>query len=105
MLENIYITILLVAALMFLDHFLTIKSVRLGRETYSKHVKLETYELNPIFRDSVNKLKYSWKHFIGVIFAVLITYFFYCLSINNILLFRMGNYYMFQGMILSILFL
>lgn len=101
MLENIYITIFLIVILMFLDYFLTIKSVKLAEQGYTKHVKLETLELNPNFRTNVDRKKYSWKHFIGVIFTALVIYFFNYLGKNNII-FSRDTYFMFQGMIFSI---
>lgn len=101
MLDNVYITILFVAALMFLDYYLTIKSLKLAEQGYTKHIRLETLELNPSLRGSVDRKKYNWKHFLGVIFAAVVIYFFYYLAKNN-LVFSMDTYFMFQGMMLSI---
>jgi len=102
MIENVYVTIFLIASLMFLDYFLTIKSVRLAKRGHSRYIKLESYELNPIFRKSVDQMRYSWKHFLGVILAAMGIYFFYYLSVNTILFFSMNGYHMLQGMLLSI---
>ena len=101
MLENVYVTVFLVAVLMFLDYFLTIKSFKLAEQGYTKHIRLETMELNPNLRGSVDRKKYSWKHFLGVIFAAVVIYLFYYLGKNN-LIFSTDTYFMFQGMILSI---
>ena len=63
MLENIYATIFFIVVLMFLDYFLTIKSVNLTKQGFSKYIKVESYELNPLFKGSVSKMQYSLKHF------------------------------------------
>ena len=101
MLENIYTTILLVVVLMFLDYFLTIKSVKLAKQGYSKYIKVESYELNPIFKENVDKMKYSSRHFLLVIFAAAMLYSFYYLGKNNLIL-SMNSYFMFQGMLFSL---
>mgnify|MGYP001578861561 CR=1 FL=1 len=101
MLGNIYITILLIVSLMFLDYFLTIKSVKLAKQGYSKYIKVESYELNPLFKENVDKMKYSLRHFLFVIFAAVIIYFFHYLSKSNLIL-NMNAYFTFQGMLFSL---
>lgn len=102
MLDNVYITIILIVILMFLDYFLTIKSIDLAKQGYSKYIKVESYELNPLFKESVNKMQYSLKHFLGVVFVSVIVYAFYYSSVHDILFFNMNGYFMFQGIISSI---
>ncbi|HLC60268.1 MAG TPA: hypothetical protein VJJ52_02460 [Candidatus Nanoarchaeia archaeon] len=101
MIENVYVTLSLIVILMFLDYFLTIKSVKLAEQGYTKCIKLETLELNPNFRNNVDKKKYSWKHFLGVIFTTIIIYLFHYLGKNNII-FSMNTYFMFEAMLFSI---
>jgi len=101
MIENIYITIFLIVFLMFLDFFLTIKSVKLAKQGFSKYIKVESYELNPLFKENVSKMQYSFKHFLLVILTSATVCLFYYLGKNNFI-FNMDTYSMFQGMIFSL---
>lgn len=75
--ENVFLSIALVAFLMFLDYSLTIIGQKYYRKYYKKYVVIDKYELNPIFEKDVEKSKYPLKHLIGVsLLSVIIYYLF-----------------------------
>lgn len=98
MITNIWITIGIIVFLMLLDYYLTLKGFRLYSKEYSKKVKSESYELNPMFRKAVKKFKYNYLHLVSMImvsFFVWLVYFMAGLS---------GNYtffFLLQGMVFS----
>lgn len=63
--------ILLVPALMISDYLLTIAGARLRQDAYGKHFKSEQYELNPLWRSAVSKLR--WINFRHLILTALVT--------------------------------
>lgn len=50
--------ILVVPALMQLDHFLTVLAARERRKKLAEHERIADYELNPVFRKSVRELRW-----------------------------------------------
>ena len=101
MLENIYVTIVIIAVLMILDYSLTLKGFKFYKKKYSKFIQAESYELNPLFKDSVNKNKYNIKHFFSIILVILLLYAFHYLSFHGIFMFTPSSFYFLQGMIFS----
>ncbi len=83
--ENVYLSIALIAFLMFLDYSLTIIGQKYYRKYYKKYVMIDKYELNPIFEKDVEKGKYPLKHLIGVsLLSVIIFYLFLIDTTKNI---------------------
>lgn len=103
MIENIHITILIFVILSFLDYFLTIKGFKSYKEKYSKFVKIESYELNPMFKKDIRKLKYNFKHLFFVVFASVLVFGVYHLSQNNLYGFKIRTFFFLQGIIFSML--
>ena len=56
------------AALMFLDYYLTLKGYKLAKENYLKHFIIESYELNPRFKKSITENRYNFKHLVYLIY-------------------------------------
>lgn len=70
MISNICFTLSLVALLMFLDYYFTLKNYRLYKEKVATIIEVEQFELNPEFQSLVYKNQYSHKHFWGVIVLI-----------------------------------
>ena len=64
---------LLVPVLMLSDYLLTVAGARLRATAYSDHFKTPSYELNPIWKEAIAKLRwFNWRHFaLTVILGVL----------------------------------
>ncbi|MBI2548037.1 hypothetical protein HYW21_01680 [Candidatus Woesearchaeota archaeon] len=101
MLENIYVTIVIVIVLMMLDFFLTMQGLKSYKQKYATFVLFESYELNPSFKDSINKQRYDSKHFLSVLLVVVLLYIFHYLSFQSIFWFTPISFYFLQGMIFS----
>ena len=103
MIDNIYATIGIIAALMFLDYYLTLKGLKMYKGKYSKHFKFESYELNPMFREKVQAHKYSMKHLVSVILTSALVYFVYYFGLQNRFGLRPSTFYLVQGLVFSML--
>lgn len=96
-----WLSIILIAALMFLDYYLTLKGQALGKKEYYKHVKIETYELNPTFRGHVSAGTYTIKHFLLVILNCALLFGAYFLTTQNNQFFTATTYDFMRGILLS----
>ena len=67
LLGNIYFIVALIFCLMILDYSLTLLGQKYYKKYLQKYIQIESYELNPIFQDSIEKRKYDLRHVIGVI--------------------------------------
>ncbi|MEJ0021832.1 MAG: hypothetical protein WDN47_04665 [Candidatus Doudnabacteria bacterium] len=85
MIHNVFFIIIVTAALMFLDFYLTIKGARLYTQGYSEHIKADNYEMNPMFQKNVAEFKYNFRHLLYVVLVSLLIYLFYYLSQKNII--------------------
>ena len=101
MLENIILTIGLIIILMLLDYFLTLKGLKAYKKSYSKFVEFESYELNPIVKESISKGVYNLKHLLSMVLVSLLVYVVHYLSFNNLFGFQIGTFFFTQGMIFS----
>lgn len=101
MLENIYVTIGIVAVLMILDYVLTLQGFKSYKQKYATFVQFESYELNPAFKASVTKNKYDLKHFLSVVAVAVLLYAFHYLSFQRFFGFIPSTFYLLQGMIVS----
>lgn len=100
-LENIYFTVILLIILMLSDYLLTLKGYRLYKQKYSKFVEIESYELNPMFKESISKKRYNFKHLFGIIFSSFLLFFVYYLGINHLLGVDITTFHLLQGMLFS----
>src|SRR3989338_5605075 len=98
MLENIILTIGLIIILMLLDYFLTLKGLKAYKKSYSKFVEFESYELNPIVKESISKGVYNLKHLLSMVLVSLLVYVVHYLSFNNLFGFQIGTFFFTQGM-------
>ena len=105
MITNIYLTIVILVVLMFLDYYLTRKGFELYKKKYYKVIASESYELNPRFKDSISKKKYSFVHLVGVICICLLVYFIHYFSFTGLLGFKQWTFFIVQGMLFSMLIL
>ena len=94
LMHNVYLTIVIAIFLGVLDHFLTIKGYRLYKQGYIQYVELRYYELNPLWRENIEKSEYDYKHFLLWILIGILIYVIYILDINA--------FYFIQGAILSL---
>ncbi|MBI4452325.1 hypothetical protein HY637_02770 [Candidatus Woesearchaeota archaeon] len=101
MIQNVYLTIFLIAMLMLLDYYLTMKGFKLYKQKTYKYIKLESYELNTMFKESVNQSTYNFKHLLSVALVSIFVYILYYASYNEILFFHKSTYHFIQGMIFS----
>ena len=101
MLENIILTIGLIIILMLLDYFLTLKGLKAYKKSYSKFVEFESYELNPIVKESISKGVYNLKHLLSMVLVSLLVYVVHYLSFNNLFGFQIGTFFFTQVMIFS----
>lgn len=53
-----YPVILVIPVLMLLDYYLTLLGATLRERGYGKHMKVEQYEMNPLWQSSVNKRRW-----------------------------------------------
>ncbi|MEM9819212.1 MAG: hypothetical protein AAF827_22815, partial [Cyanobacteria bacterium P01_D01_bin.6] len=60
----VLLTLFLIPALMLSDYYLTLIGERLRQQSESRRlVRLESYELNPLFRKDVARLRwFNWRH-------------------------------------------
>jgi hypothetical protein len=72
-------------------------------KAYSKKVKVESYELNPMFKKSVKKRRYSFRHLFSMIIVSVFLYLIHYFGTNDMLGFRMGTFFLIQGMLFSML--
>lgn len=74
-----------VPILMVCDYYLTLLGNIYRKKKYGEHFIIETYELNPVWKKDVDKIK--WINYRHLILVVLMTVFFYFLSLfgNEIL--------------------
>lgn len=78
LLGNLYFIIILIFSLLILDFWLTLIGQKYYRKYAKKYIKIESYELNPLWKKSIRKGKYDFRHLIGVILLVSgIIYLFY----------------------------
>ncbi|NJO35287.1 MAG: hypothetical protein HC869_21545 [Rhodospirillales bacterium] len=64
----------LAPALLLADYYLTLWGAQLAERGYRNHFKSASYELNPVWRDDVAKLKwFNWRHLLlaGIVTALL----------------------------------
>jgi len=101
MLNNIYLSLVILASLQFLDYYLTLVGFKLYKSGYNKHVEIESYELNPRFRKSISKGQYSWHHLFFVIVGLLVLWGSHYLGNLEVYGFSMSTFYMLQGMLFS----
>lgn len=101
MLTNVYMTMAILATLMFLDYFLSLKQIRLYEVKYHKYIEYQYLELNPFQRESVETGRYNFKHFLYVLFLLAIVYLVHFLGSNNIFKFTAKTFFIFQGILFS----
>lgn len=63
--------ILLLPLLMLIDYYLTLVGARLYGRKYGQHVRLEQYELNPLWQTSINQPR--WFNFRHLLLILLLT--------------------------------
>src|SRR6185503_13549189 len=80
MIHNVFFIIIVTATLMFLDFYLTIKGAKLYKQGFSDHIKVDNYELNPMFQKNIIDFKYNYRHLLSVILVSILIYLFYFLS-------------------------
>lgn len=74
MFGNIYVTIVVVALLMLLDYWLTLKGYVLYKKQISKYIEMEGYELNPLFGNSIERNKYNIRHGVSILMVALVIF-------------------------------
>lgn len=79
MLQNIYLNLILLAAFMFLDYFLTVRAYKLYAKKYFDFIEVEQFELNPRMQKNIKEQKYSYLHLVMVVIILILIYLVYFL--------------------------
>jgi hypothetical protein len=68
-----YPLILIIPVLMLLDYFLTVAGMRQYQRQYGQHIRLEQYELNPLWQKSIEQNRwFNRRHLFIVLFITII---------------------------------
>ncbi len=67
---DVALGMLLVGALMLFDYALTLVGFSFYEKSCMNHIKIESYELNPFFRNAIKTHRYSMRHALSVLLVL-----------------------------------
>ena len=95
--HNVYFTMALLFVFGLLDHRMTIMAKKLREKKHAEFFEWEQFEMNPVWQDTINKGKYSYKHFLLMVLLAIMTYILFVVHENLFLTW--------QGVIFSFYFI
>ena len=100
--QNIFVTIIVLAVLMIVDYVLILNGYALYKRTHAKFVDdAESPDVNPLFKKHLDQKKYNLSHFLSIVVVAIVLYSVHYLTTNNLYYFNPWAYPFFSGLLLS----
>lgn len=76
-LENIYITLILIFMLSILDFWMTFVAKKYYAKYFNNYINVDAYELNPMWQKNINIGKYNFRYLLVMILLLVFTFILY----------------------------